>query len=241
MVADRAPAALSAGHRLVQRILEVAPGGRVFTTQDAVAAGEELGFSRGHTDKLLSELVDRGLLERPRGRLYVMQPPYGGLMPVRPVAIAVRAVTPAAVSGDTALAHWDFLSQAPLHEEVVSTPARIQWRRGVHADGPDRLWEIGGSTVRFRRIPQGQMFGITAVRLDSETVVPMFDRERSLLELLSRPEPASAQWAGELIRDHLHQLDRSRLREYASRLSVSKQLARIIHGRPTHGRAKNAS
>jgi len=40
-------------------------------------------------------------------------------MPVRPLAIAVRAVTPAAVSGDTALVHWDFLAQAPLHEEVV--------------------------------------------------------------------------------------------------------------------------
>src|SRR6266542_2989596 len=235
MVADRAPTALSAGHRLVQRILEVAPGGRVFTTQDAVAAGEELGFSRGHTDKLLSELVDRGLLERPRGRLYVMQPPYGGLMPVRPVAIAVRAVTPAAVSGDTALVHWDFVSQAPLHEEVVSTPARVQWRHGVHADGPDRLWKVGGSTVRFRRVPRDEMFGITSVRLDSETVVPMFDRERSLLELLSRPEPASEQWAGEVIRDNLGQLDRSRLWEYAARLGASKQLARVSHRRPPRG------
>jgi predicted transcriptional regulator of viral defense system len=213
----------------------------VFTTQDAVAAGEELGLSRGHTDKLLTELVDRGLLERPRGRLYVMQPPYGGLMPVRPVAIAVRAVTPAAVSGDTALVHWDLISQAPLHEEVVSTPARIQWRREVRADGPDRLWKVRGSTIRFRRVPRDHMFGITSVRLDSETVVPMFDRERSLLELLSRPEPSSALWVGELIRDHQPQLDRARLWEYSDRLGVSKELARISHGRLPRGRAKTAS
>ena len=162
-------------------------------------------------------------------------------MPVRPVAIAVRAVTPAAVSGDTALVHWEFLSQAPLHEEVVSTPARIQWRQGVHADGPDRLWKVGGSTVRFRRVPADQMFGISSVRLDNETVVPMFDRERSLLELLSRPEPASAQWAGEVIRDHIGRLDRARLWEYAVRLRVSKQLARVSHSRPPRRRAKTAS
>jgi predicted transcriptional regulator of viral defense system len=235
---DRAP---SASLRLLQRILEVAPGGRVFTSRDAIAAGEELGLSPGHTYKLLTDLVDKGLLERPRGRLYVMQPPFGGLMPVRPLAIAVRAVTPAAVSGETALVHWGFLSQAPLHEEVVSTPVHIQWRGRVRTDGPDRLWIIDGTTIRFRRVPQEEMFGITTVRLDSETVVPMFDRERTVLEVLTRPEPGSAEWAGELIRDHRPTLDRARLTEYAARLGAKKQLAQVSTRRSARARAVSAS
>src|SRR5437016_1688294 len=121
----------SAGMRLVQQLLEFAPGGRVFTSQDALAAGAELGLSPGHVYKLLTELVRSGLLDRPRHRLYVMRPPLGGTTPVRPLAIGVRSVAPAAVSGDTALSHWGLLSQTPLREESISTPTRIKWGQGV--------------------------------------------------------------------------------------------------------------
>ncbi len=85
-MADRAP---GAGLRLLQRVLEVAPEGRVFTSQDAIAAAAELGLTSEHTYKLLTQLVDRGVLERARGRLYVMKPPFGGVVPVPPLVIAV--------------------------------------------------------------------------------------------------------------------------------------------------------
>jgi predicted transcriptional regulator of viral defense system len=187
--------------RLLQRILETAPAGRVFTSQDAIAAGADLGFTSEHTYKLLTQLVDRGLLDRPRGRLYVMKLPFGGLMPVRPLVVAVHAVEPAAVAGDTALVHWGLLEQAPLHEKVVSTPARIQWRRDVRSDGADRLWRVDGTTIRFRHVRAREMFGIVTVRLDRENAVPMFDRERCLLELMGRSEP-EAPWVrrGDLAR-----------------------------------------
>jgi predicted transcriptional regulator of viral defense system len=221
---------LGAALSLLQRLLEVGPGGRVFTSEEAVDVGTDLGLTREHTYKLLSRLVDRGLLERPRGRLYVMQPPLGGLMPVRPLAIAVRAVTPAAVSGDTALSHWGLLSQAPMHEEVVSTPARIRWMdSSTRADGHDRLWPIGGTTIRFKRVRPEEMFGITSVRLDSETVVPMFDRERTILEVLTQSTPGSADWAVELLRDHGAAVDRARLRRYATQLRADRLLNDILH------------
>jgi predicted transcriptional regulator of viral defense system len=212
----------SAALRLIQRLLEVAPGGRVFTSHDAVASGAEVGLTAEHTYKLLSQLVDRGLLERPRGRLYVLKPPFGGIVPVRPLVIAVQAVAPAAVSGDTALVHWGLLSQAPLHEEVVSSPARIQWSRGVRADGADRLWSVDGATIRFHHVPSREMFGIRSVHLDSETVVPMFDRERSLVELLTRSEPDGAEWAAELVRERGGDIDRARLKQYVERLSAGR-------------------
>jgi predicted transcriptional regulator of viral defense system len=214
----------TAGLQLIQHVLEVAPAGRVFTSLDALAAGTELGLSPEHVYKLLSELVARGLLERPRRRLYAMRPPLGGMSPVRPLAIAVHAVAPAAVSGDTALSHWGLLSQAALHEEVVSTSARIKWADGVRKDGADSLWELDGATIRFHRIPDHEMFGIASTRLDTETVVPMFDRERSLLELLTHAGQDAVEWAQELVHEHRHDIDCDRLRQYAARLGVEDRL-----------------
>ena len=217
----------SSALRLLQRTLEAAPGGRVFTSRDAIVAGAELGFGSEHTYKMLSSLVDRGLVDRPRGGLYVMRPPFGGPVPVRPLVIAVHAVTPAAVSGDTALAHWGLLGQAPLHEEVVSTPTRIQWRSGIRADGADRLWAVGGTTIRFHRIPLNEMFGITSVRLDSDSVVPIFDRERALLELLGSG-PDRAEWAEELLGQHHPEIDHARLLQYAERVELGEAPAAIL-------------
>lgn len=227
--------ASSAALHLLQTLLEVSRGGRVFTSEEAVALGAEMGLSPGHTYKLLTELTERRILERPRGRLYVMQPPFGGMAPVRPIAIAVQAVQPAAVSGDTALAHWGLLDQAPLHEEVVSTPARIQWAHGVRADGCDRLWLVAGTTIRFRHVAPREMFGITSVRLDSETVVPIFDRERAILELLTQPASGSAEWAAEILTAHRRDVNLIRLGDYARRAGATEQLTQALAGRaPAH-------
>ena len=223
----RAP---SAALHLLQALLEVSRGGRVFTSDEAVAVGTEIGISPGHTYKLLTELTNRGILQRPRGRLYVMQPPFGGMSPVRPIAIAVHAVQPAAVSGDTALAHWDLIDQAPLHEEVVSTPARIQWTHGVRADDSDRLWTVEGTIIRFRHILPKEMFGITSARLDNETVVPIFDRERAILELLTQPAHGYAMWAAELLTAHRRDIDLTRLKDYARRVDATEQVTRALSG-----------
>ena len=220
----------SAALHLLQALLEVSRGGRVFTSDEAVAVGTELGISPGHAYKLLTELTNRGILQRPRGRLYVMQPPFGGLHPVRPIAIAVHAVQPAAVSGDTALTHWDLIDQAPLHEEVVSTPVRIQWTHGARADDRDRLWTVEGTIIRFRHVLPREMFGITSVRLDSETVVPIFDRERAILELLTQPAHGSAEWAAELLKAHRRDIDLTRLKDYARRVDATEQVTRALSG-----------
>jgi predicted transcriptional regulator of viral defense system len=222
---------------LIRELLEAEGGGRVFTAEDGVAAGAELGLSAEHVYKLLSQMVERGLLDRPRGGLYVMRPPFGGLLPVRPVAVAVHAVAPAAASGDSALVHWGLLSQAPLHEEVVSTPARIQWRHGVEADGADRMWKVGGATIRYRHVPEREMFGIVSVRLDAETVVPMFDRERALLELEARPDGQGSRWAAELVRQHSDVIDRARLQGYRSRLAATRPSVQT----PRHRRRRTPS
>jgi predicted transcriptional regulator of viral defense system len=210
----------SSGLRLLQELLEGGPGERVFTSEEAVSAGAAIGLSPGHVYKLLSELTAKAMLDRPRGHLYVMQAPFGGTTPVRSLAIAIRAVHPAAVSGDTARVHWGLQDQATLREEVISTPARIQWTSGVHVDGGDRLWTVAGGTIRFRRAPLRNMFGITTVRLDRDTVVPMFDRERAILELLAEGTPPTVELAAELLDTHREDIDLDRVREYAERLGI---------------------
>jgi hypothetical protein len=58
------------------------------------------------------------------------------------------------------------------------------------------------------------MFGIRDVRLDSETVVPIFDAERSSLEeLISSPVTGA-----EILSQHRDELDMKRLHGYAQRL-----------------------
>lgn len=214
--------------RLLQLLLDSARGGRVFTSEEAVAQGAGLGLSPSHTYKLLSELTDRHLLERPRTRLYVMQPPFGGLSPVRAIAIAVHAVRPSAVSGESALVHWGLLAQALIHEEVVSTPARLQWKDVQTADGQDRLWHVAGSSIRFRHVSPTEMFGTTTVRLDAETIVPIFDRERTILEILLRPAAGGAAWAAEILREHRQEVQVERLRSYARHAGATAALSRAL-------------
>src|SRR5260370_26575333 len=113
MAGLRVPVAL----RLLQELLEELPDGRVFTSQEAIGAARHLGLSSPHVLKLLSEMRAAGILDRPRRGLYVMRPPFGGRDEVRPIAVAVRAVEPSVVTGQSALAHWGLIDQAPLKFE----------------------------------------------------------------------------------------------------------------------------
>ena len=201
------------GFRLLEELLEALPYGRVFTSEEAVEAGHRFGLSTSHVHKLLSEMSSGGVLDRPRRGLYVMRPPFGGRDEVRPVAVAIRAAEPSVVTGQSALAFWDLIDQAPLKFETLATPTRLAWDREVRRDGR-ALWEWDGSVFEFRRVPDQEMFGIREVRLDSETVVPMFDAERSVLEELVRSQAAGAA----ILAQHRSELDLRRLYSYAQRL-----------------------
>jgi len=201
------------GLRLLQELLEWLPYGRVFTSEEATEAGKRLGLAPSHVHKLLSEMRTSGLLLRPRRGLYVMRPPFGGRDDVRPIAVAARVVEPSAVSGQSALAHWDLIDQVPSRYETLVTPARLGWESGVDHRGATTRWTWDGLAFEFRHVPEREMFGIRRVRLDSDTEVPMFDRERSLLEeLVCRPTSG----AGILIQ-HRDELDIKRLMDYAAR------------------------
>ncbi|MGH7686042.1 MAG: type IV toxin-antitoxin system AbiEi family antitoxin domain-containing protein [Candidatus Dormibacteria bacterium] len=206
------------GFRLLRELLEGLPYGRVFTSEEAIDAGKRLGLTATHVHKLLSEMSEDGVvLTRARWGLYVMHPPFGGRDEVRPIAVAVRAAEPSAVSGQSALAHWGLIDQAPLKFDTLATPTRPSWHTGVQHRGAFTRWVWDGPAFEYRRVPQREMFGIRDVRLDSETVVPMFDPERSVLEeLLMSPSTGA-----HILAEHRDDLDIKRLHAYAQRAGRS--------------------
>ena len=219
------------GTRLLAELLDTVAEGRVFTTEQAVHAGRRLGLTPSHVHKMLSEMSGSGgILDRPRRGLYVMHPPFGGRDAVRPIAVAVRAVQPSAVAGQSALAFWGLLEQVPLKYETLETPARLTSAAGMRPHGDRAAWQWDGAAFEFHRIPKNQMFGIRDVRLDCETVVPMFDAERSVLEELVRSPRAGA----EILAGHRDTLDLPRLYDYAKRVGepavalVDRTLARQL-------------
>ena len=219
------------GVRILAELLDALPEGRVFTTEEAVDAGSRLGLTPSHVHKVLSEMSGTGgILDRPRRGLYVMHPPFGGRDEVRPIAVAARALQPSAVAGQSALAFWTLVDQVPLKYETLVTPARPTPTAGMHPLGDHATWKWGGGAFEFRRVSTSQYFGIRDVRVDCETVVPMFDAERSVLEELVRSPGAGAA----ILEEHRDALDLPRLYGYAQRLGepvvalVDRTLARQL-------------
>lgn len=203
------------GVRLLTELLDTLSEGRVFTTEEAVDAGGRLGLRPWHVHKVLSEMSGTGgVLDHPRRGLYVMRPPFGGRDEVRPIAVAVRVVEPAAVAGQSALAFWRLIDQMPLKYETLTTAARLRSSGALQSRADRAVWQWDGSAFEFHRVPVSQMFGIADVRIDSETVVPMFDAERTVVEQLVRSPAAGA----EIVAEHRDSLDLARLYSYAKRV-----------------------
>jgi hypothetical protein len=106
--------------------------------------------------------------------------------------------------------HWGLIEQAPLKYETLVTPTRIRWS-GTEHRGQLTRWKWEGQTFEYRHIPAREMFGIRLARVDSETEVPMFDRERCLLEEALRAPMSAAT----ILADHRDEIDHHRLASYA--------------------------
>lgn len=89
-------------------------------------------------------------------------------------------------------------------------------------------WVIEGITYVYRRIPDAEMFGISDVWLDTETQVPMFDRERAVLDTFLHPRGEGPERFGELlIEEHRDDLDPEKLARYAERSRKPRVAARV--------------
>jgi predicted transcriptional regulator of viral defense system len=217
--------------RLVREV--VLAEGPLFTSEDAVDVAGRIGMSRDAAYKALSLAARAGIVSRLKGGLYRAEPPFGPEK-VHEFVVATTLVRPSVISGPSALSHWSLIDQMPLHVVTASTPKSVlpPMSRGSSETGQAQSgrhgWVIEGITYVYRRIPEAEMFGISDVWLDTETQVPMFDRERAVLATFLHPRSEGPARFGELlIEEHHDDLDLEKLMRYADRSGKPRVVARI--------------
>jgi predicted transcriptional regulator of viral defense system len=227
----RSPQIPGASLRLVREV--ALAEGPLFTTNAALGVASRMGMSTGATYQALALAARAGVVRRLKSGLYQAEPPFGPAK-VHEFAVATTLVRPSAISGPSALSHWNLIDQIPLHIVTASTPKSVlpPTSRGRSASetipSGRRGWVIEGITYVYRRIPEAEMFGISDVWLDTETRVPMFDRERSLLDTFLHPRGEGPARFGELLIDeHRDELDWEKLTRYARQSGKQRVAARI--------------
>jgi predicted transcriptional regulator of viral defense system len=233
------------GIRLLERL--VGQHGELFTSDEAVEGARDLGISTTYAYKLLHELTRSGYLRRLPKALYVVQSPIAGGVEPHSFAIATHLVRPSAISHWSALHHWGLVEQVPFvvtasTPKVVVTP---DMRRKPDEAPVQRrehgAWVVDGVRYEFIRIRPPDMFGIDDVWVDARTRVPMFDRERALLDAFIHLRGFGAGGLGEqILAEHPDEVDRERLLRHAERMGrprvsarVRQALARTARDRPT--------
>lgn len=207
--------------------------GPLFTSEAAVDIAAQIGMSRDAAYKALSLAARAGVVSRLKGGLYRAEPPFGP-MTIHEFVVATTLVRPSAISGPSALSHWSLIDQTPLHMVTSSTPKSVlpPMSRGGSETGQPRSgrhgWVIEGITYVYRKVPEAEMFGISDVWLDTETQVPMFDRERAVLDTFLHPRGEGPERFGELlIEEHRDDLDLEKLKRYAENSGKSRVVERI--------------
>ena len=183
---SRKPVQTTAGIELV-RLLS-AGGDRVFTTGRARELAGDAGLSSGYLRQALHHLTRSGWLVRLRKGLYALSPTVPGVTPAHELEIAMALVEPAAISHWSALHHHGLTDQVPREVFVLTTTeASVPRRRGASSGEDDAGYPAGGNRYRFIRVQPERYFGTERVWI-GEARITATDRERTLLDGLSRPQ-----------------------------------------------------
>jgi predicted transcriptional regulator of viral defense system len=217
--------------RLIREV--VLAEGALFTSEVTLDVAGRMGLSRDAAYKALSLAARSGIVVRLKGGLYRAEPPFAPAK-VHEFLVATTLVRPSVISGPSALSHWSLIDQTPLRVVTASTPKSVvpPMSRGGTEAGQARSgrhgWLIEGITYLYRRIPEAEMFGISDAWLDTETRVPMFDRERAVLDTFLHPRGEGPAHFGDLlIEEHRDELDLEKLIRYAERSGKPRVVARI--------------
>ncbi len=214
--------------RLLTSLVE--QGLTVFSVEDVKAIAATEGIPNAVLPGLLMRTARAGWITRLRRGLYVLSGPASGGLPVHPYAIAMRLVTPSAIS------HWSALQYHGLTEQVprivtAMTPRKVvtpdMRRRGGRVERK-HSWAVGGVRYEFTTVRPERFFGLEQVWVNERQRVTITDRERSVLEMFAMPRVFGG--IGEslgTLQEHLNALSVERLVQYALKygaVSVAKRL-----------------
>lgn len=226
--------------RLLAALVE--QGLAVFSIDDARAIAQREGIPDARVAGLLMRMARTGWVYRLRRGLYVLSGPAAGGSPVHPFAIAVRLVTPSAISHWSALHHHGLTEQVP---RIVTafTPSKVVTpdMRNRNDATPRRkhAWVIDGIRYEFTTVEQSRFFGIEHVWVNEQTKIPITDRERTVLEMFASPRSFGGMGEGiGTLREHLDSLSVDKLIEYAlhyDAVSVAKRLGWALEGAGVQG------
>ncbi|MBI4495212.1 MAG: hypothetical protein HY690_20750 [Chloroflexi bacterium] len=187
-----------------------------------------LGLSPRHTITLLHRLAAGGWLTRIKKGLYAINDPVTRLPKAHPFAIGAAIVSPSAISHWSALQHWGLTEQLPT-TVTLSSPIRT-FPPADEADGHGSrpVWSVAGMRYEFVAIARPRFFGVTQVWVNERNQVPMFDRERALLDAFHHFHIfGSLSVALEILETHLKDIDVHRLVEHAVRLDIAVVVKRL--------------
>jgi predicted transcriptional regulator of viral defense system len=187
-----------------------------------------MGLSPRHVITLLHRLTGGGWLTRIKKGLYAINDPVTRLPKPHPFAIGAAIVTPSALSHWSALQHWGLTEQIPA-TVTLSSPARTFPPASEFAGpGGRTAWTVASVRYEFVTITRLRFFGITPVWVNDRHQVPIFDRERALLDAFHHFHIfGSLSMALEMLDTHMADLDVHRLVEYAVRFDIAAVAKRL--------------
>ncbi len=224
--ASRPPYGETAGVRLITA-LEGA-GSDPFTALQAAREGATIGLTRTHVIRLLHLLATGGWTTRIKKGVYAINDPVTRAPRAHPFAIGVSLVTPSAVSHWSALQHWGLTEQIPATVTLSSPKRTFPPTGGPSGGGARSAWVVGGVRYEVVAVAQARFFGVTQVWVNERNQVPIFDRERALLDaFLHFRVFGSLSTALEVLEAHLADLELNRLVRYAVQLKVAAVVKRV--------------
>lgn len=203
----------------------------VFSTGDARSIADREGIPGDYLPGLLMEMARRGLITRLRRGLYAVSGSMFGGAPLNQLAVAVRLVTPSAISHLSAL-HYHGLTEQVPRMITAFTPKKVVtpgMRSGANPSSRRKhAWIIHGVRYEFTTVRPEHFFGIEGVWVDERTKVPITDRERTVLELFVSPRRFGGIGEGiGIVEEHLPSLTIEKLVQHALQhgtVSAAKRL-----------------
>ena len=178
----------SQGVKLLERAIQ--EYGPIFTIEQISSLPDHQRWTPQQIRKLISKLAQSGWIEiLKRGTYAVKSPLYSADIP--PFAIANALVQPMAISNWSALAHHGFSTQNPAMVQA-STPHKVvtpEMRLGKAYRPRGRAsWRAFNLEFEFIYVKKDWFWGFQKIWANSWTQVNIMDRERTILDLIVRPD-----------------------------------------------------